>query len=115
MRSTKKKYSDRLSLAIELPRFAREQILQSRKHWRKQLSADVRWTPPLSLHLSLRYLGELNVSLSKNLSKRLTNLVKETPIFQLSLKGVGASPSEKEAEFIFLEFSEPKELSDLEK
>lgn len=105
-----RKFSERLFLAVELPRFAREQIVLARKKWRKQLDQDVRWVPPLNLHLTLRYLGEVEVSKSKQLCSKLDHLSAETKAFLLSVDKVGASPSNSEAKSIFLRFEESPEL-----
>lgn len=106
----KKKYTQRLFLSIELPRFAREQIVQARKTWRKQIEGDVRWVPPLNLNLVLRFLGELPVSQSKSLGKKLDQLSSQTKAFQMSVAGVGFLPSQMEAKSVYLELEEPEPL-----
>lgn len=106
----KRKYTQKLFLGIELPRFAREQIVIARKTWRKQITGDVRWVPPLNLNLVLRYLGELPVSKSKSLGKKLTQLSKEIKPFQMSVEGVGCVPNQKEAKSVYLGFEEPESL-----
>lgn len=105
-----KKYSERLFLAVELPRFAREAIVEKRKTWRKQLEDDVKWIPPLNLRLVLRYLGEIEVSKSKQLCKKLETLAGGTKSFQLSVDSVGCSPSYTEATSLWLGFEQPEEL-----
>lgn len=105
-----RKFSERLFLAVELPRFAREQIVELRKTWRKQLEEDVRWVPPLNLNLPLRYLGELDVSKSKQLCTRLDTLAQATPAFQLSVDKVSASPSHSEAKIFWLGLKDSQEL-----
>ena len=105
-----KKYSERLFLAVELPRFAREAIVEKRKTWRKQLEDDVKWIPPLNLRLVLRYLGEIEVSKSKQLCKKLETLAAGTEAFQLSVENVGCSPSYTEATSLWLGFEQSEEL-----
>ena len=110
---SKKKFTQKLFLAIELPRFAREQIMEARKTWRKQVKHDVKWVPPLNLNLALRYLGEIPVTKSKSLSKQLNKIASETKAFQISVDGVGTLPSQEEAKLVYLGFNEPKELTKL--
>jgi len=108
-----RKFSQRLFLAVELPRFAREHLVQGRKLWRKQMDADFRWVPPLNLHLTLRFLGELEVAKSKALSKSLDALGQATSPFQLSLGKIYAFPSAQEAKGLSLEVEPSSELSEL--
>jgi RNA 2',3'-cyclic 3'-phosphodiesterase len=108
-----RKFTDRLFLAAELPRFARERIMESRKKWRKQLTGDVRWIPPLNLFLQLRYLGELERGTSKKLSARLEELCASTPAIQLAVDGIGVSPNSSEATQIWLGLEESAELTNL--
>lgn len=108
-----RKFTDRLFLAAELPRFARERIMESRKKWRKQLQGDVRWVPPLNLFLKLRYLGELERKTSKQLSARLEELCAATPCIQLVVEGVGVSPNPAEATQIWLGLERSAELTNL--
>ena len=105
-----KKYSERLFLAVELPRFARDQIMEARKLWRKQLQGDVRWVPPQQLFLPLRYLGELQVSKSKQLCRKLEQLCRETSPIQLSVDRIGGAPSDAEAQRLWLGFEPSNEL-----
>ena len=106
----KKKFSSRLLLAIDLPRFAREAVGEARKRWRKKLKKDVKWLPPGQLRLNIRSLGEMPVSKSKALSKRLEQFAKNTPSFQLTVDSIGASPSEDEAVWFWLGFERTIEL-----
>lgn len=105
-----RKYTDRLFLAIELPRFAREQIIEKRKKWRKKIDWDVRWIPPLNLRLALRYLGEIEVSKSKQFCKKIEAFTGKTNPFQLAVDEVGGTPTHREAKSIWLSFEETSEL-----
>jgi RNA 2',3'-cyclic 3'-phosphodiesterase len=105
-----KKFSERLLLAVELPRFAREHLVQGRKTWRKKIDGDIRWLPPLNLHLTLRFLGELEVSKSKLLSKNLATLAADTPVFQVSIGKLCALPTPKEARVVCLTIEDSDHL-----
>lgn len=108
-----RKFSQRLFLATVLPRFAREQIIEARTRWRKQLDGDVRWVPPLQLFLSLRFLGELEVSKSKKLSNKLSKLCTSTSPIQLTIDKVGGSPNLEEATNLWLGLEASPELAEL--
>ena len=78
--------------------------MEARKLWRKQLQGDVRWVPPQQLFLPLRYLGELQVSKSKQLCRKLEQLCRETSPIQLSVDRIGGAPSDAEAQRLWLGF-----------
>lgn len=113
MRTKSKKYTEDLFLAVELPRFARERIMEARKTWRKQLAEDVRWLPAQSLFLPLRHLGEIPVSKSKQLSGKLQKLCAELPLIQLAVDKIEAEPTKDEARFVFLAMERSEELNAL--
>jgi 2'-5' RNA ligase len=108
-----RKFSDRLFLAVVLPRFAREQIMEQRKKWRKQLKGDVRWVSPLDLFLPLRYIGELEMKKSKKLSSKLQKLCASTSPIQLVVDGIGTAPNAEEAKVIWLGLEQSTELAAL--
>ena len=108
-----RRYSQQLLLTIEPPRFLREALVRERKKWRKQLEQDARWVPALALHLTLRHLGELEVSKSKLLSKKLTSAVAGIEPFQVSLAGLAGYPSLDQARTLFLDVNQCKPLKAL--
>jgi 2'-5' RNA ligase len=109
-----RKFSERLFIVADLPRFVREQIVEARKVWRKQLSGDVRWVSPQNLFLPLRYLGELERSKSKKLSAKLEKACASIAPIQLVVDRTGASPSASEAKSIWLGLQHSKELKELQ-
>lgn len=108
-----KKFSQHLLLTIEPPRFLREALVRERKTWRKQLEQDARWVPALALHLTLRYLGELEVAKSKLLSKKLAATAATIEPFQVSLAGLGGHPSLEEGRTFYLSVVKSKPLKAL--
>ena len=107
---SKKRYTERVFIAVELPRFAREVLSEKRKVWRKQLDQDVKWVPTQQLRLILRYLGELEVSKSKQFCKNLEAYATICEPFQLSVADIGCTPSQEEATALWLGFERSDEL-----
>lgn len=58
----------------------------------KNADADVKWTAPESIHLTLKFLGNLSAEKLKETEKILSETAEETAPFTLTLKGVGAFP-----------------------
>ncbi len=106
-----KRYTQKLSLAIEMPRFVREQLMANRKQWRKQLEHEVRWESPKSLRMPLRYLGELEIGRSKALCKNLAALAENLAVFQLTVERLGGTPHSRAAKSVWLSFFKSEELS----
>jgi len=107
---SKKRFTERVFVAVELPRFARETLAEKRKVWRKQLEQDVKWVPTQQLRLILRYLGELEVSKSKQFCKNLEAYAAICKPFQLSVAEIGCTPSREEAIALWLSFERSDEL-----
>ncbi len=81
----------RTFIAIPLPARARD-LLGDLQQTLKSLSADVRWTAIPSIHLTLKFLGEMDPAMLPRLMAGLQAQTQEMPTFPLSLQGLGAFP-----------------------
>jgi 2'-5' RNA ligase len=57
------------------------------------LGWDTRWVKPENLHLTLKFLGDVEEQRSVSVLEALEGAARETRAFRLGLKGVGAFPS----------------------
>ena len=57
------------------------------------LGADVRWTPIESIHLTVKFLGEIEPSVLPLLADGVRRAVANSGVFSLRLHGLGAFPS----------------------
>lgn len=81
----------RLFLAIDLPERVRSELGAMVTLFRKH-GADVKWSEPQHLHLTLRFLGEVDEEVLGRLSKSLASLAGATQPFQLRLATLGGFP-----------------------
>ncbi len=79
----------RAFLAIEIPEEIRQKIYQTFARLHRQIS-NVKWVEAPHMHLSLRFLGELELSLIENeISPALEKISLESKPLHLTLQGVG--------------------------
>jgi len=82
----------RTFIAIPLPEAARSTLSQMR-HTLEATGADVRWTAVPSIHLTLKFLGEVEPALIPRLSEVLKAATAGESPFSLALGGLGAFPN----------------------
>lgn len=82
----------RLFIAIEISEEIREALAQIQSHL-KYAGADVKWVEPHNIHLTLKFLGEVNEEKAEEIKSILDGIAKETRPFELSIKDVGAFPT----------------------
>ena len=58
----------------------------------KKSNADVKWVAPDSIHLTLKFLGNINTQKIKDIEKVLNKTAAEVEPFVLTFKGIGAFP-----------------------
>lgn len=81
----------RAFIAIELPEEIRT-ILSSIQDKLKQTHADVKWVKPENIHLTLKFLGEIEQDLVKKIQSILAEITQENASFSLYLSHLGAFP-----------------------
>ena len=100
----------RAFIAIELPEgvkfFLKELLAQLRS-----FGGSVRWTRPESIHLTLKFLGNVNNKLQTDLQVALTPVFTKQKPFLLTVSGVGAFPSLNKARVIWAGLEDPSGLS----
>jgi 2'-5' RNA ligase len=75
--------------------------------------ADVRWGTGASIHLTLKFLGELDPELLPRLVSALRRRVRGVPPFELELQGVGGFPSLRSPRVLWCGLSKQSWLSEL--
>lgn len=82
----------RCFVAIEIPDAVTAAITAASEPLRSQLE-DVRWVKPHNLHLTLRFLGEIDDAMAKSTASELRRRIGGHERFTLALSGFGAFPS----------------------
>lgn len=86
----------RAFIAVELSPAARESIAKVQAEWKASLPA-ARWVPPENLHLTLRFLGDIEPDVASALAETLRPAVLDVEPFTYSVRGGGCFPNVKRA------------------
>jgi 2'-5' RNA ligase len=82
----------RTFVAVEIPDHLRIAVRDSTATLRRE-NDRVRWVPPENMHLTLKFLGEINERQLREVQEATAEAAKEHPPFELSLGPVGAFPN----------------------
>ena len=88
-------------LAIELPEPILRKIGEVQESLRSS-HADVRWTEPEKIHLTLKFFGNIEESRIDPIFKSIEEPVRKTLLFSLKVRGVGAFPQLKNPRVIWI-------------
>lgn len=78
-------------IAIELSDQIRESLAQIQSHL-KYSGADVKWVQKDNIHLTLKFLGEIDENKSQQIKAILDEIGKTTEPFDMGIKDIGAFP-----------------------
>jgi len=98
----------RAFLAIDLPDLLKEEVASLQKELRAT-GADVKWVELDALHLTLKFLGNIESDHVAILTERLSPLLRSQTAFQLTLHGIGAFPHTRYPRVIWVGVDEGKE------
>jgi RNA 2',3'-cyclic 3'-phosphodiesterase len=104
----------RLFIAIEIPGEIKQKMgeLQSRL---KKSGVDASWTRPEGIHLTLKFLGEVEETKVSEIINALLTLSKKTTGFHLEIAGAGAFPNAKNVRVVWVGVSgETNKLASLQ-
>ncbi len=81
----------RAFIAVELSSAAVEELSSAQARL-KTSGAEVKWTDPGCMHLTICFLGNISPSMVSAISGTLSNIAASVPAFKLKLEGIGAYP-----------------------
>ncbi|MFA5142747.1 MAG: RNA 2',3'-cyclic phosphodiesterase [Candidatus Omnitrophota bacterium] len=81
----------RTFIAIELSEEIKDSLAQVQSHL-KYAGADVKWVEKNNIHLTLKFLGEIDEKLCADVKVALDTIAKDTQPFEISLKDIGMFP-----------------------
>ena len=92
----------RAFIAIEVPEAARRQLEAAIQRLQDEGVSGVRWVRPDGIHLTLKFLGEIEAARTEAILKGMAEAVVGSGPFELSLVGVGAFPSLRRPRVVWL-------------
>ena len=81
----------RTFIAIELPQEIRE-FLSLAQAQLKATGADIKWVEPQNIHLTLKFLGEIDKVKSEKIIKIIEEVAKDNNAFEIRISSFGAFP-----------------------
>lgn len=79
-------------IAIEIPSDIQSELRKVLNHF-KDLTGKISWTKPEGIHITLKFLGDIQEALIEVLRKNLERLATDYRAFPLVLTGIGAFPN----------------------
>lgn len=102
----------RCFIAIDIPADIRQSITGVIGKC-NQGSKGVRWVAPENIHITLKFLGEVNEGLISAIQEGLSAICAGHDIFTITIKGAGAFPNFKYPNVLWIGIDESKELKRL--
>ncbi|MFA5345106.1 MAG: RNA 2',3'-cyclic phosphodiesterase [Candidatus Omnitrophota bacterium] len=91
----------RAFIAIELPREIKNKLSELQTLLKKS-GADVKWAEPKNIHLTLKFLGEIDKNKSVKIAEIIADTAKKSRQFRISLSSIGAFPNIEFAQVIWV-------------
>jgi 2'-5' RNA ligase len=88
-------------IAIELSETAKSALAELQQELKKT-GADVRWVKPENIHLTLKFLGNIEKNIIDSIVQILTGTCNKFEVFTLEIKGTGVFPSVKSPRVIWV-------------
>ncbi len=100
-------------IAIELPDAAKSALAGLQDDLKKE-RADVRWVKPDNIHLTLKFLGEMDEALVADVVQNIKGTCSKLPAFSLEMRGTGVFPNMKSPRVIWVGIVHSPFLADLQ-
>jgi 2'-5' RNA ligase len=91
----------RAFIAIELPEETRQRLAAMQEQL-KQVRTGVRWVNPGSIHLTLKFLGNIHPAQVEDIALAVAQEVRDQPPITLGAAGLGAFPSRRKPRVIWI-------------
>lgn len=100
-------------IAIELPDTVKSALAGLQDDLKKE-GADVRWVKPDNIHLTLKFLGDMDEGLVVDAVEKLKGTCSTFPAFNLEICGTGVFPNMKSPRVIWVGIMQSPLLADLQ-
>ena len=82
-------------IAAELTEEARESVWECEEALRRKVGREMKWVEKANLHVTLRFLGEVEASLLEESVPALEQACQDVPPFEVEIQGLGAFPNRR--------------------
>ena len=89
-------------IAIELPDNLKLALTRLQDQLKSGKQAPVKWVDPYSIHLTLKFLGNIGTDMVDKLTAAIGEAARGISPFQLEVKGLGAFPSLKRVQVVWV-------------
>lgn len=96
----------RTFIAIELSDAIRQRLAEAQDRLRSSV-AGVKWVEPENIHLSLKFLGEIEPDLADLIAEAMAEAAQAVPPFEMRLVGLGAFPPRGAPRVLWAGIEEP--------
>ncbi len=104
----------RTFIAIPLPQQSIEELGCIQKGLRSKMGTGVSWAAPNSIHLTLKFLGEVKEDQIAGIIRELNILCKSLPAFTIKCSGLGCFPNIRQPRVLWVGIEPDKRLSILQ-
>ena len=91
----------RLFIAIDVPEAVRDALVGAQHSLRERASARLRWTRPDAMHLTLKFLGDVDAARVPSLSRVVAGVAARHHPFGLSVSRLGAFPGGRRLQVVW--------------
>ena len=97
-------------LAVEIPLSNKEKILKLINSFNEKSDSLIKWVSKDNLHITLKFIGELNTDHISTIQKSLTERLSSVPAFDMHINGLGVFPNSRKPRIFWLGFDQNKNL-----
>jgi len=103
-------------IAIELPGELKQAFAELQRKFRSAGSLPMRWVDPSNIHLTLKFLGDIDAGSTDKIITALEESAKGTTPFNIEVKGLGVFPNMNRIQIIWVGlYGELEKLGQLQK
>ena len=103
-------------IAIELPEDLKLSLTRLQERLKSESRAPVKWVNPNNMHLTLKFLGNIDAGVTGKITSALEEAVRGTRPFHLEIKGLGVFPNPRRVNIVWVGITgEVNQLDQLQK
>lgn len=89
-------------IAIELPNKLKSELRQLENRLESSQPSGIKWVNPEGIHLTVKFLGNITINMTDEITRAIESAVQEIVPFQLEIKDLGAFPNLKWVQVVWV-------------